>query len=256
MWGVRKACADVFMPVSCVCSPTVRKAELSPIFVNLLRDQSRWVRMTAYQALGPFISTFADANITALLHNDNGEIVITDRDLLASRLDDLEIARAEEQRDQAEEKPQEEEEDCDEVAAEVEAAATTDDQMDIAEDEHLESSSSSSTKKLLMAHSRSEGDLSLEEERAKAYNNDNNNTSSSSSLTTSESFNNFLYWRDPVPVLDGLDEAAAASAASKTDDKGELLLLLRFFSSLCFCLMDCTVFFQTLSQPDQSRCSP
>ena len=74
VWGVRKACADVFMPVSCVCSPSVRKAELSPIFINLLKDQSRWVRMTAYQALGPFISTFADSNITALLHNDNGEI--------------------------------------------------------------------------------------------------------------------------------------------------------------------------------------
>merc|ERR1712083_887611 len=54
------------------------------------KDQSRWVRMTAYQALGPFISTFADSNITALLHNDNGEIVITDRELLAQRLEDLE----------------------------------------------------------------------------------------------------------------------------------------------------------------------
>merc|ERR1712172_277884 len=96
VWGVRKACADVFMPVSCVCSPTVRKSELSPIFTNLLKDQSRWVRMTAYQALGPFISTFADSNITALLHNDNGEIVITDRELLAQRLEDLEKAAVDE----------------------------------------------------------------------------------------------------------------------------------------------------------------
>ena len=59
VWGVRKACADVFMPVSCVCSPAVRQAELSPLFINLLRDQSRWVRMAAFQALGPFISTFS-----------------------------------------------------------------------------------------------------------------------------------------------------------------------------------------------------
>ena len=85
VWGVRKACADVFMPVSCVCSPAVRQRELSPLFVNLLRDQSRWVRMAAFQALGPFISTFADATITALLHNDNGEIVITDAEQLAHR---------------------------------------------------------------------------------------------------------------------------------------------------------------------------
>merc|ERR1719458_1105510 len=92
-WGVRKACADVFMPVSCVCSPTVRQTELSPLFINLLRDQSRWVRMAAFQALGPFISTFADPAITALLHNENGEIVITDPDQLAERLNALEKER-------------------------------------------------------------------------------------------------------------------------------------------------------------------
>jgi len=86
VWGVRKACADVFMPVSCVCSPTIRQAELSPLFINLLKDQSRWVRMAAFQALGPFISTFADPLITALLHNENGEIVITDTEELAERL--------------------------------------------------------------------------------------------------------------------------------------------------------------------------
>jgi serine/threonine-protein phosphatase 4 regulatory subunit 1 len=85
VWGVRKACAEVFMPLSCVCTPSVRLYELSPLFVNLLRDQSRWVRMAAFQALGPFISTFADSSITALLHNDNGEIVITDHDSLAER---------------------------------------------------------------------------------------------------------------------------------------------------------------------------
>merc|ERR1712223_500190 len=94
VWGVRKACADVFMPVSCVCSPSVRQSELSPLFINLLRDQSRWVRMAAFQALGPFISTFADSTITALLHNDNGEIVITDAEQLAQRLDQLEENRA------------------------------------------------------------------------------------------------------------------------------------------------------------------
>merc|ERR1719278_2183229 len=89
VWGVRKACADVFTPVSCVCSPQVRSQELSPLFINLLRDQSRWVRMAAFQALGPFISTFADPAITALLHNENGEIVITDPDQLAERLNSL-----------------------------------------------------------------------------------------------------------------------------------------------------------------------
>lgn len=73
------------MPVSCVCSSSVRQLELAPVFINLLRDQSRWVRMAAFQALGPFISTFADPSITELLQNDNGEIVIKEPDVLAER---------------------------------------------------------------------------------------------------------------------------------------------------------------------------
>ena len=45
------------------------------------------------QALGHFISTFADSGITGLLHNNNGEIVITDPEALAHRLDELEEQR-------------------------------------------------------------------------------------------------------------------------------------------------------------------
>ena len=45
VWGVRKACAECFMTVSGSCSPEVRKTELSGLFVNLLCDQSRWVRI-------------------------------------------------------------------------------------------------------------------------------------------------------------------------------------------------------------------
>lgn len=33
--------------------------DLGVLFVNLLQDESRWVRMAAFQALGPFISTFS-----------------------------------------------------------------------------------------------------------------------------------------------------------------------------------------------------
>lgn len=49
--------------------------------------------MAAFQALGPFISTFADPLITALLHNENGEIIITDPDQLKIRLNLLEQSR-------------------------------------------------------------------------------------------------------------------------------------------------------------------
>ena len=140
VWGVRKACADVFMPVSCVCSPSVRQAELSPLFLNLLKDQSRWVRMAAFQGLGPFISTFADPLITALLQNQNGEIVITDPDQLAERLAKV-VAVANEvaERDQKETREREETE------------------MDLSLDE---------VRNVIQLE---EGDTSFEEKRAKTY---------------------------------------------------------------------------------------
>lgn len=63
LWGVRKACAEVFMSLSRVVSAAKRRQEFSTLFVNLLQDESRWVRMAAFQALGPFISTFSRADL-------------------------------------------------------------------------------------------------------------------------------------------------------------------------------------------------
>merc|ERR1719471_1412563 len=158
VWGVRKACADVFMPVSCVCSPTVRQAELSPMFINLLKDQSRWVRMAAFQGLGPFISTFADPLITALLQNQNGEIVITDPDQLAERLAKV-VAVANEvaARDQLENKDK----DDDEVMMDLSS-----DSKDVTENKY-------------------DIEQSFEEKRAKTY-------------EDSTAYCSFLYWREPV----------------------------------------------------------
>ena len=44
LWGIRKACAECFMVVSNCTSPEVRRTKLSPLFINLISDQSRWVR--------------------------------------------------------------------------------------------------------------------------------------------------------------------------------------------------------------------
>jgi len=78
IWGVRKACADVFVPVSCVCSKEVRRNILAPLFVSFLCDQYKWVKIAAYQSLGPFISTFADPNKTGLYYTDGGVIIVDD----------------------------------------------------------------------------------------------------------------------------------------------------------------------------------
>lgn len=43
LWGIRKACAECFMVVSNSTSPEVRRTKLSPLFISLISDQSRWV---------------------------------------------------------------------------------------------------------------------------------------------------------------------------------------------------------------------
>lgn len=68
-WGVRKACVEVILPISYICSSEQRENILAPVFVKLLDDSSRWVQTSAFQVLGPFISTFADPNISNLSYN-------------------------------------------------------------------------------------------------------------------------------------------------------------------------------------------
>merc|ERR1719361_2650001 len=81
-----------------------------------------------------------------------------------------------------------------------------------------------------IVHSKSLDDLSPEEDRAKKYQSSSQVKSTAGSggqLTSSESFNNFLYWRDPLPVLDDLDdlkttdgtEAAATSEMEAASEK-------------------------------------
>ncbi|KAJ8927571.1 hypothetical protein NQ314_019954 [Rhamnusium bicolor] len=80
IWGVRKACAEVIMFVSCACPPIARKLTLAPIFAKLLQDDCRWVRMSAFQTLGPFISTFADPTITNISYTKGGDLVLVNGD--------------------------------------------------------------------------------------------------------------------------------------------------------------------------------
>ncbi|XP_055943311.1 serine/threonine-protein phosphatase 4 regulatory subunit 1-like isoform X2 [Argiope bruennichi] len=77
-WCVRKACTENFMAVSCCVSKEMRNNELAPLYMNLLTDTSRWVRLTAYQALGAFISTFADPDRTGLYYSKDGILTVVD----------------------------------------------------------------------------------------------------------------------------------------------------------------------------------
>ncbi|XP_063687002.1 serine/threonine-protein phosphatase 4 regulatory subunit 1-like isoform X4 [Bolinopsis microptera] len=58
IWGVRKACAEGFTSISNTVEQPVRVQVLTPLFLHLLNDTSRYVKLAAYQQLGPFITTF------------------------------------------------------------------------------------------------------------------------------------------------------------------------------------------------------
>ncbi|XP_066603921.1 serine/threonine-protein phosphatase 4 regulatory subunit 1-like isoform X2 [Prorops nasuta] len=75
-WAVRKACVDVMMPVSCHLTIKHRRFKLADLLACRLNDDSKWVRMSAFQILGPYISTFAK-EFTGLGYNQYGELVFT-----------------------------------------------------------------------------------------------------------------------------------------------------------------------------------
>ncbi|XP_014226394.1 serine/threonine-protein phosphatase 4 regulatory subunit 1-like isoform X3 [Trichogramma pretiosum] len=59
MWDVRKTTASVMMSVAKCVPLTMRRLLLAKLLVKHLRDESRWVRKSAFEILGPFIATFA-----------------------------------------------------------------------------------------------------------------------------------------------------------------------------------------------------
>ncbi|XP_035712717.1 serine/threonine-protein phosphatase 4 regulatory subunit 1 isoform X2 [Folsomia candida] len=73
VWGVRKGCAETITVFSSCCKPMVRKEILTKAFVELLQDSSRWVRVSACQSLGPFITTFVSNLGTSSVTTDCSE---------------------------------------------------------------------------------------------------------------------------------------------------------------------------------------
>ncbi|CAH10794.1 Serine/threonine-protein phosphatase 4 regulatory subunit 1 [Caenorhabditis elegans] len=76
-WAVRKVACEIFVKVAECASNQVRIDILSPNFVRLLNDPNKWVSFIAYQQLGPFISLFANPDITGL-ELRNGQVVVRD----------------------------------------------------------------------------------------------------------------------------------------------------------------------------------
>lgn len=84
VWGVRKGCAEVFTTVSSVCKLSIRKDTLTPAFIKLLEDPSKWVRISAYESLGSLIASYSSCD------NQNP---VTDIDLQKTPLEEEFIQR-------------------------------------------------------------------------------------------------------------------------------------------------------------------
>ncbi|KAK1944697.1 Serine/threonine-protein phosphatase 4 regulatory subunit 1 [Phytophthora citrophthora] len=64
IWGVRKACAECLVNVALALAPADRGPTLIPLFESFINDSSRWVRMAAYQSLGPFLAGLEKEHVT------------------------------------------------------------------------------------------------------------------------------------------------------------------------------------------------
>ena len=172
------------------------------LFISILF--SRWVRMAAFQALGPFISTFADPAITALLHNENGEIIITDAEQLAERLNILEKTRSQQRESSSKtisaNLNSEEENTVNNNTDDSIVSNTVNnnvEEMDEREDEWSAQLVATSSPK------------SLEERRANMY--------FESRRGDNSNYSTFLYWREPVASLDLVDIDLDASEGGIQD---------------------------------------
>ena len=54
-WAIRKACIDIIQDVAQLCLPEEREGPLTETYLILLKDNNKWVKISAYKNLGPFI---------------------------------------------------------------------------------------------------------------------------------------------------------------------------------------------------------
>lgn len=54
-WAIRKACIDIIIDMTALSSNEDREGPLSDLMLIFLKDNNKWVRLSAYKNLGHFI---------------------------------------------------------------------------------------------------------------------------------------------------------------------------------------------------------
>lgn len=184
LWGIRKACAECFMMVSNSTSPEVRRSKLSPLFISLISDQSRWVRQAAFHSLGRFISTFANPSSTGLHFREDGALLevprcITNNDCSLNSLNCSDMKSCHTERTITHTPPNQD----GRATPSPERAMTAD-----SDDLHSYDNNRHS--------SETHGSFSRP-------NLNSNRTNATETEQTDENFNSFRYWRSPLPDISG-----------------------------------------------------
>eukprot|EP00828_Plagiopyla_frontata_P045948 TRINITY_DN8005_c0_g1_i2.p1 TRINITY_DN8005_c0_g1~~TRINITY_DN8005_c0_g1_i2.p1 ORF type:complete len:529 (-),score=125.88 TRINITY_DN8005_c0_g1_i2:75-1661(-) len=63
VWLVRKSCVETIVEISKITDISLRNSNFTPIMLNFLKDENKWVKIAAYKNLGPFIASLEPTTI-------------------------------------------------------------------------------------------------------------------------------------------------------------------------------------------------
>ncbi|GFY38694.1 hypothetical protein TNIN_315001 [Trichonephila inaurata madagascariensis] len=208
-WGVRKACANVFVDVTNAVSLKTRKEVLAKALLKLLDDSSNYVRLAAYQSLGGFICSFADPSRTGFICEDGKlNILIPEEEDKVMFNNDVNVLKSSEINCANHSEQDASHQTCHMVLTEEKSHSSEDNSQSLLND-NCESSVESQTK--ISANSHPLPVVPVED--------------NVSSCTDNESvFNNFQYWRTPLPEVDVIIDEEMTDVQSSTGVDDNLIL--------------------------------
>ncbi|EMP33425.1 Serine/threonine-protein phosphatase 4 regulatory subunit 1 [Chelonia mydas] len=206
VWGVRKACAECFMAVSCATSQEVRRTKLSTLFINLISDPSRWVRQAAFQSLGPFISTFANPSSSGHFFKEEESKNTEDHRSAeedSEKIRDTEDVTTEDVHSRTEKPPS----DADFSDFTIKLENTMEDHNPVPSNSQSETDYQTETFLCCTLSSESCGEIADENDQSSSFCSiatlqESGLRSQETSLSEQELYNSFHFWRTPLPEID------------------------------------------------------
>ncbi|CAM4587336.1 unnamed protein product [Lepidochelys kempii] len=206
VWGVRKACAECFMAVSCATSQEVRRTKLSTLFINLISDPSRWVRQAAFQSLGPFISTFANPSSSGHFFKEEESKNTEDHRSAeedSEKIRDTEDVTTEDVHSRTEKPPS----DADFSDFTIKLENTMEDHNPVPSNSQSETDYQTETFLCCTLSSESCGEIADENDQSSNFCSiatlqESGLRSQETSLSEQELYNSFHFWRTPLPEID------------------------------------------------------